>query len=51
MGTLLVMGSKERVGAWEELLDYWNGVNGEWIVVGDGGAGRHGDKELKGARL
>lgn len=36
---LLVMGTKERVGACEELLGYWNGD------------GRHGDKELKGARL
>lgn len=34
MGTLLVMGSTERVGAGEELLGYWTGVNGEWIVVG-----------------
>lgn len=25
---LLVMGTKERVGACEELLGYWNGVNG-----------------------
>lgn len=24
---LLVMGTKERVGAWKELLGYWNGVN------------------------